>query len=65
MKAKVTHPEGFKIFSMGVTHHFPAGTVLEGILAQKAIGAQRANRILDGKKAPKTKATKPPENKSA
>ena len=61
-KAKVTHPEGFSIFLRGVTDHYPLGTILNGELADKAIAAKRASRMLDKKKTKNLGAA--PENKS-
>jgi len=62
MKAKITKTEGWRIFIKGETLHFPQGVILEGPLAEKAIDARCASKILP----PKTKKKSlnaAPENK--
>ena len=64
MKAKVTHPEGFNIFDRGQTYYYPQGTILTGDLAEKAVNARRASRMVPQKKRSTKNAGAAPENKA-
>ena len=60
MKARVTDPNGFKIFIQGTTYTYKKGEVLEDWLAAKAVKAGKAQK-LPTKKTKSMKAA--PENK--
>ena len=57
VKAKVTNPEGWKVFEAGKTLTFPRGATLEGEYAELALSTRDASRIFD-KPAKKSQSKK-------